>query len=345
MKVFELYGGNIEFTEKQCNGIALGRGYRCLLKGVHDLFLSFYNDRDQSEEGYWEALNGEILRIINMGIYDGMVEMMKKTGISKKDISNLNYMGIFKYWIPIFERIDYEYNLIFMDVEQAEYYRQIRKEIRGRFVGGGVGIKGALKGMATAGALNVATGTAHSVFNFIGGVKDRVRQLNKIEKLFGNSTKKEILQMFEDTVELAYLTNVEMVKEYGISCKKYRLFYKDKEISERPFTIESLKKAPFNEMGRELSLQIKSAVKDENVRKGYISDLEGKCCGMEYMKKVFDSNGKKSYVFVEECSEEDLNSGIFKEAQKIYEKNINYNFISYMQKKQVGKKSGFFYAV
>ena len=41
---------------------------------------------------------------------------------------------------------------------------------------------------------------------------------------------------------------------------------------------------------------------------------------MVYMKKVFGSNGKKGYVFVEECSEEDLNSGILKETQKIYEK-------------------------
>lgn len=76
----------------------------------------------------------------------------------------------------------------------------------------------------------------------------------------------------------------------------------------------------FREMGKELSLLIKSAVTDEKVRKDYISSLKGECCGMEYMKKVFASNGKRFYIFVEECSEEDIDSGIFKETQRIYEK-------------------------
>lgn len=52
---------------------------------------------------------------------------------------------------------------------QAEQYRDARKDSRFRVVGGGFGIGGAVQGMATAGAINLVTGMAHSVFNGIDG--------------------------------------------------------------------------------------------------------------------------------------------------------------------------------
>ena len=254
MEVFELYGEKIEFTEKQYHGIIVGRSYRNVLNVVSDNFLLFYNDKNQNEEGYWEDLNEKVLSII-VAIYKGMLDSMEKKGISTEDISALNCMEIFQYWIPVFERVDYEYNLIFMDAEQAEYYRRIRKEMRGRFVGGGFGLKGALKGMATAGALNMATGAAHSVFNFAGRIKDRVKQLNKLEKLFGNSFKKEILGVFEDTIQLAYSIEVQMIKEHGSPCKEFQLFYMDKEMSDKLFNPQSLQKHPFNKNLYEKALE------------------------------------------------------------------------------------------
>ena len=51
----------------------------------------------------------------------------------------------------------------------AERYRSARKDSRFRVVGGGFGIGGAAKGIATAGAINLATGMAHSIFNGIDG--------------------------------------------------------------------------------------------------------------------------------------------------------------------------------
>lgn len=262
MKIFELCGEKIEFKEKHRNGIFIGKFYRCIFKKLSSDFLLFYDNADQSEEEYWEDLNKEIIQIIDK-IFKIMVMSMEKKEIPKEDISNLNYMGIFRYWIPVFERIDDEYNSIFMDEEQRKYYRQVRKEMRGRFVGGGVGLEGALKGMATAGALNAATGAAHSVFNFAGSVRDRLKQLNKIEKLFGNSLRKEILGVFEDTIQLAYSTEVELLKEYGFSCKKFQLFYTDKEIPEEEFEPKAFKNEPFNINLYKKALKIPGIVRGE----------------------------------------------------------------------------------
>lgn len=49
-------------------------------------------------------------------------------------------------------------------------YRQARKANRGRVVGGGFGLGGAVKGMATAGLMNATTGMAHSIGNAVGNI-------------------------------------------------------------------------------------------------------------------------------------------------------------------------------
>ena len=62
-------------------------------------------------------------------------------------------------------------------------YREARKNHRGKFVGGGFGLSGAVKGMAMAGAANMATGAAHNVFNIFGNAATKVAYNNRIRSL------------------------------------------------------------------------------------------------------------------------------------------------------------------
>lgn len=64
--------------------------------------------------------------------------------------------------------------LIDFDKETAAEYRRERKANRGRVVGGGFGFSGAIKGMATAGAMNAASGIGHSIFNAAGNAVSSV---------------------------------------------------------------------------------------------------------------------------------------------------------------------------
>ena len=64
--------------------------------------------------------------------------------------------------------------------------REFRKEARGRIVGGGFGISGAAQGVLTAGAVNAATGIAHSLFNSIGNTISRNNMRNEAEKLYND---------------------------------------------------------------------------------------------------------------------------------------------------------------
>ena len=81
------------------------------------------------------------------------------------------------------EQINNEFLEIDDTLHQNEAARAIRKESRGRFVGGGFGAGAAVEASVKAGALNMATGAAHGIFNSIG---------NGIDRMKASSRKKEI---------------------------------------------------------------------------------------------------------------------------------------------------------
>lgn len=82
------------------------------------------------------------------------------------------------------ERIQDAYNEIVMTREQKEAYRRMRREARGRWVGGGFGLGGAVKGAATAGAPNVASGVGHGIFNAIGNIGSGIAESGQKRSLY-----------------------------------------------------------------------------------------------------------------------------------------------------------------
>ena len=66
-------------------------------------------------------------------------------------------------------------------------YRQARKAGRGKVVGGGFGVGGALKGMAVAGAMNATTGMAHSLGNAVGNIGSSIAASSNKSSVYKNS--------------------------------------------------------------------------------------------------------------------------------------------------------------
>ena len=64
--------------------------------------------------------------------------------------------------------VEEKYLAILRKNNAEKEYRQMRKDSRGRWQGGGFGLSGALKGAAQAAALNAVSGLGHSAFNAIG---------------------------------------------------------------------------------------------------------------------------------------------------------------------------------
>jgi hypothetical protein len=67
--------------------------------------------------------------------------------------------------------------------DQKKDYRQLRKDNRSYWSGGGFGIQGAIKGAVEASILNIATGAAHSTVNAIGNLGTAVNTNLKASKL------------------------------------------------------------------------------------------------------------------------------------------------------------------
>ncbi len=85
-----------------------------------------------------------------------------------------------------FNEIAGKYDDIIAEQEAAEEYRAERKASRGRVVGGGFGVGGAIKGMATAGAMNAISGMGHSIANAIGNASSAATAASDKKALYKN---------------------------------------------------------------------------------------------------------------------------------------------------------------
>ncbi|MBJ2355470.1 hypothetical protein, partial [Sphaerochaeta sp. S2] len=100
-------------------------------------------------------------------------------------------------WEEIYEAICDEVD----DIREAETgeknYRRARKNGRGRIIGGGFGVEGAIKGIATAGAVNAASGLMHSFGNAIGNASSSANARKQEREILQNP---EFLPTIKKTV-------------------------------------------------------------------------------------------------------------------------------------------------
>lgn len=87
-----------------------------------------------------------------------------------------------------------KYDSIVSRQEDAAEYRAARKNARSRWVGGGFGVEGALKGAATASAYNAVTGLGHSMFNAVGNAGSAIAASASKSELYSNPSTKQILK-------------------------------------------------------------------------------------------------------------------------------------------------------
>lgn len=102
--------------------------------------------------------------------YQKSLDYLKSQGIFSYDMGQI-VQASDKYtllWKELYQSVRADYSRLEKSAEREIAQRERRKENRGKVVGGGFSLKGAVKGMMTAGAINAATGAAHSAFNSVG---------------------------------------------------------------------------------------------------------------------------------------------------------------------------------
>lgn len=120
------------------------------------------------------------------------------------------------------EEIMEQYQVIVERQEDMKRYREARKDSRGRVIGGGFGFQGAVKGMATAGAINMTTGVLHSVGNALGNMGSAINALNEKDKLFRSGIASCLANAIEKDILGVHLVVVDMISSrLGIQLCKF----------------------------------------------------------------------------------------------------------------------------
>lgn len=155
-------------------------------------------------------LNKSIEVCATMGRYDINIDRFIAL-----DIENL----ILGPWTIAFLAIDKQYIEIQNTILSEEERRELRKESRARMVGAGFGLKNAVIASMEAGAVNLATGAIHSIFNSIGNAFTRASANNKKRIIYNNE---KTFMILKDGIENSILGIGKVLSTYILELKPFQ---------------------------------------------------------------------------------------------------------------------------
>lgn len=184
--------------------------------------------------------------LTELEIYDVSEERYDESCFSLSDIE------------AAFEEIADKYDAIVSEQEAAREYRTERKASRGRVVGGGFGVGGAIKGMATAGAMNAVSGMGHSIANAIGNAGSAIAAAADKRALYRNENTRIVLaKAIHSDIINCYFAHMDFINEikenyYDGSFdldKGGALFESAKKVKDKQkeLLLQSLENYPWNE--------------------------------------------------------------------------------------------------
>lgn len=184
---FHFFGNLIHFPDNEIYYAKIYKKYSDKAWEVVKLYEKNYKDfgslaslikkgNDTAQKYVEETLNMMISELKQNKVYD----------VSLNRVLEKHYYDIFYDWEEAYDSVCEAYEAIMDNKEEAVRQRQKRKESRGRWVGGGFGLGGAIKGAMTAGALNMAGGAVHGVFNTLGNIADSFAASSAASKIYRN---------------------------------------------------------------------------------------------------------------------------------------------------------------
>lgn len=161
MSTYILFGQQISFSEAQDRYSRLVSAYINALFATTTEFTTWYHACGSIEkvlQGYVSEADRLISKYVNGPLYEQLLDL------EIYDVGKETYRDDCMVLEPAqtacrkFKGLIQKVN----DAKDAEIeYRELRKQNRSRVVGGGFGLSGALKGMATAGAINAIVSSMH----------------------------------------------------------------------------------------------------------------------------------------------------------------------------------------
>lgn len=185
--VFTLGNEKLVISDELAAYNELRQEFMPLANQAEEMFKELYLKYNHDFESMINNFPDHVMMSLNI-VIDYCISKMMENGIYDIDRELfvteycVNHISV----VERFEEYLNKYNEINGNLEAAKEYRDYRKATRGMFVGGGFGFEGAVKGMATAGAMNMASGLLHSVANAIGNKWDKSAAKYRMESIYND---------------------------------------------------------------------------------------------------------------------------------------------------------------
>ena len=185
MTIYKILDTEIKVSTGIENSYFIRKTFLPYIQQSKDLFRSWYLSQ-YSCDRVWRNLDAIMHELTDL-VAPKALEILQANGIYTIDYGMLSDL-FFNNCFDTFEDNAHEmmHKVVEIEGHQEDMadYRRERKASRGRVVGGGFGLSGALKGMATAGAMNAASGLAHSVGNMVGNIGSSIAASNSKSQVY-----------------------------------------------------------------------------------------------------------------------------------------------------------------
>lgn len=195
MTKFNFIGNEIYITEERNRYNSIRIEYENIANKAREEFIKVYRSCNENLDDVINNAYDQGASIILKSIkctVDRLIEN-KFYNISEELFIEQYCQRVVEIWESAYGIINDQYMNIVLDERQKEEYRQLRKNSRARWQGGGFGIQGAIKGATQAGAMNMATGVAHSAFNMIGKIGTSIKVNKQKSKIFNDPSTLDLL--------------------------------------------------------------------------------------------------------------------------------------------------------
>ena len=187
---------------------------------VEKMFDGWYSSQYDCKSVYRNA--SDILWKVTQPMVKRGVEMLNAQGVYSLDERIFIDKYLNGYADDFYNALDIMIEKIEEIEEQKEQesaYRKARKASRGRVVGGGFGLGGAIKGMATAGMINATTGMVHSLGNAVGNMGSGIAASSNMAAVYKYSKAPLREAILKSTYNVRNGIRAALEREAGIKCK------------------------------------------------------------------------------------------------------------------------------
>ena len=244
-KYYTIFGRRLTLTVEMSNYIEIENRIIDMLPSMAKLFLEYCGKNIKSaDDAIANVLTAYVSVVkaysekINSLYVDCHVYDMSVKNIQEDIVKNGEFAKAYNQYEDTYKSI--------IDAgERQKRIRELNKQNRGRWIGGGFGLKGALTGAMTAGALNAVGGLLYGAANSVGNFVTDINISSNLEKFYSPET----IEAFESIlIKDVYLYKYNFIKMVNSKNVDVRIFYpQNKDIDSAENILHNVANGNINE--------------------------------------------------------------------------------------------------